>query len=249
MEPVSLHPFDPTIAAQFIDVLTGTLPADPAWQAILPANPERELSLAWAGDESASNRISLAFANIVALDHPSFFHDGFGLTTWEARVDRGIGMLMRPPSRLFTEAGLERRQVEAMPIRLELQGGLMSGAWIPPRLIGNLRELLDSRLDRMARRLYEAEYDPFALIGLMYTAADYAAQHNLGLIEAIGVVGPHGEHAKGVRVIGADQRNMNPDILRRIEIAITPPKKPGLVSRLLGKRSAPSNGRLPDESL
>jgi hypothetical protein len=231
-------------------VLTGAAPAEPAWRTVLPAEPEQELALARNGDEQASNRISLAFANVVALEHPSFFHDGFGLTTWEARVDRGIGMLMRPPSRLFTEAGMERRQVEAMPIRLDLQGGMMSGAWIPPRLIGNLRDLLDSRVDRMARRLYEAEYDPFPLIGLMHSAVEYAAAHDLGLIEAIGVIGPHGEHRSGVRVIGADQRNMDPEILRRIEGAIAPPKKTGLVARLLGRKASPSsNGHLPDEGV
>jgi hypothetical protein len=247
LEPISLHPFDPTIAARFVDVLAGTATPDPAWSPFLPASLERDLGAAREGNEAASNRISLAFATIVAQDHPAFFHDGLGLTTWEARVDRGVGMLMRPPSRLFVDAGLDRKQVEAMPIRLDLQGGLMGGAWIPPRLMGGMRDLMNSRLDRMARRLHEAEYDPFALLGLMHLAVDYAAERNLGLIEAIGVIGPHGEHTPGMRVIVADRRQMNPEILQRIEAAITPPKKPGLFSRLFGRPTEAQNGHLPDD--
>jgi hypothetical protein len=195
----------------------------------------RDLERAATGDELASNRITLALAQELARQYPSFFSDGFGLTTWETRIDRGIGMLMRPPSRLFIDAGLERRQVEAMPIRLDLHGGLMGGAYIPARLIPDLRELLDSRLERMARRLHEAEYDAFAMLGLMQRAADYAAGHQLGLFEAIGVIGPHGEHEKGTTVIVPDRRQMDIEQVRRIEAAILPPKKQGLISRILGR--------------
>jgi hypothetical protein len=228
-------------------MLTGETAIDPLWAPLMPESLGEDLGRARFGDEIASNRITLAFARIVALDHPTFFHDGFGLTTWEARVDRGIGMLMRPPSRLFVDAGLERRQVEAMPIRLDLQGGLMGGAWIPPRLIGNLRELLDARLDRLAKRLHEAEYDPYALLGLMDIAVAYAAERNLGLFEAIGVVGPSGEYPAGVEIVFADQKRMNPALLQRIELAITPPKKPGLFSRMLGRKQIASNGHVSDD--
>ena len=230
-------------------MLTGEEPTDPAWSHLMPSTLIDDLTKAREGDETASNRITLAFARVVALQHPTFFHDGLGLTTWEARVDRGIGMLMRPPSRLFVEAGLHRKQVEAMPIRLDLQGGLMGGAWIPPRLIGNLRELLDTRLDRLARRLHEAEYDPYALLGLMDSAATYAGDRDLGLFEAIGVVGPYGEHSSGVEIIAAEPNRMNQDILRRIEIAITPPKKAGLFSRMLGRGHVGSNGHVTDDSI
>ena len=30
------------------------------------------------------------------------------LTNWEAQIDRGIGMLMRPPARILIDAGMER---------------------------------------------------------------------------------------------------------------------------------------------
>ena len=228
-------------------MLTGEESFEPDWSGLMPTTLVDDLAKARSGDESASNRITLAFARIVAAQHPTFFHDGLGLTTWEARVDRGIGMLMRPPSRLFIDAGLERKQVEAMPIRLDLQGGLMGGAWIPPRLMGNLRELLDTRLDRLARRLHEAEYDPYALLGLMDSAVTYAAERNLGLFEAIGVVGPYGEHSAGIEVIAAEPKRMNQDLLRRIEIAITPPKKPGLISRMFGRGHVGSNGHISDD--
>lgn len=246
MEPISLHPFDPTIAAGFAAVLTGRDTAPAAWLPFLPDTLATDLEQAAAGSEAAANRISLAFAAIVAQEHPSYFHQGFGLTTWEARVDRGVGMLMRPPSRLFVDAGLDRRLVAAMPIRLDLQGGLMGGAWIPPRLVGAFADLIEARLDRMARRLHEAETDPFAHLGLMHAAVTYAAANDLGLMEAIGVVGPEGEHRPGMRVIVADRRVMDPEILRRIELAIMPPKKPGLMSRLFGRRNSP-NGMHPAE--
>jgi hypothetical protein len=230
LEPVSLHPFDPDIASRVVHDLA--------------ASGSPDLARASSGDEAASNRITLALATALAQAYPAFFTDGFGLTTWEARIDRGIGMLMRPPSRLFIDAGLERRQVEAMPIRLDLHGGLMGGAWIPARLIPNLQELLDTRLERMARRLHEAEYDAFAMLGLMHRAATYAAEHDLGLFEAIGVIGPHGEHLPGVTVIVPDRKQMDVDLLRRIEIAIVPPKKQGLISRILGRHK-----ELPDSTV
>lgn len=249
MEPITLHPFDPTIAVHFVAALTGDISSDAAFARAVPDSLSHDLERARQGDEAASNRITLAFAHIVAGQHPTFFHDGFGLTTWEARVDRGIGMLMRPPSRLFIEAGLDRRQVDAMPIRLDLHGGLMGGAWIPPRLIDRFRELLDARLERMAKRLYEAESDPFALLGLMDAAASYAADHQLGLFEAIGIVGPYGEHSSELRIVVADPKRINPDLRLRIETAITPPKKPGLFSRLRGKSQTSANGHVPEEAV
>jgi len=221
LEPVSLHPFDPAIATQLVEHLT------------TQASPD--LDKAANGDELASNRVTYALGQSLARAYPSFFTDGFGLTTWEARIDRGIGMLMRPPSRLFIDAGLDRSVVAAMPIRLDLQGGLMGGAWIPARLIPNLQELLDSRLERMARRLNDAEYDAFAMLGLMQRATDHAAEHHLGLFEAIGVIGPQGEHEPGTTVIVPDRRQMDIDLIRRIETAILPPKKQGLISRILGR--------------
>src|SRR5690606_42120246 len=62
-----------------------------------------------AGDEPASNEITLRLAYALGTRHPTFAAPGFGLTLWEARVDRGVGMYLRPPAGLFRELGLDLR--------------------------------------------------------------------------------------------------------------------------------------------
>jgi hypothetical protein len=81
----------------------------------------------------------------------------------------------------------------------------------------------------------------------MDIAVAYAAERHLGLFEAIGVVGPSGENPAGVEIVLADQKRMNPALLQRIELAITPPKKPGLFSRMLGRKQIASNGHVTDD--
>jgi hypothetical protein len=230
LELVSLHPFDPEIAVRYVAALKGEREPDPGWQSwwspALPAGLEGMAS----GSEEAANRISLGLAWALAGEHPSFVRMGFGLTAWEARVDRGVGMLMRPPSRLFIDAGLERGLLQVMPIRLDLQGGMMGGAYIPARLMDNLAELLDSRLERMARRLHDAENDPFPVIDLMSQAVNYARERGVGLYEAQDAVGSAA--VQGMRLVEpSDKKRMDAEIRSRIQAAITPEKKPGFFSR------------------
>lgn len=231
MEFISLHPFDMTIAEAYIAAVRGEAPPDPRWAAWWRDDLRTALDELGEGREEAANRLTSGLALAMMTDHPAFLQEGFGFTTWEARVDRGVGMLMRPPARIFIDVGVDRRAVEAMPIRLDLQDGVMGGAYVPNRLIDKLDELLDKRLERMAKRLKEADYDPFPMIGLMRQAVDYARDRQLGLFEAINVVVP------GMNVIRAPERKqMDPALRQRIEAAITPEKKPGLFGRLFGKR-------------
>lgn len=231
MEFISLHPFDTRIAESYIDAVLGKRDPDPAWASWWRDDLRIALDQLATGNEMAANRLTVGLAQAMATEHPAFLQEGFGFTTWEARVDRGIGMLMRPPARIFVDAGVDRRAVDAMPIRLDLQGGMMGGAYVPDRLIGQLDTLIDERLERMAKRLKDAEYDPFPMIGLMYEAVTYAKERNLGLYEAIDIVTP------GMRVVRAPEtKKMEPALRDRIEKAIAEEKKPGLFGRLFGRK-------------
>jgi len=240
MELISLHPFDPEVASRYVRVLAGVEPPDEAWRPWWNDATRTALERAREGSEEAANEVTLGLARALAHEQPVFVDEGFGLTTWEARVDRGVGMLMRPPSRLFVDAGLDRQAVHAMPIRLDTQRGLMGGAYVPARLVGDLYELLDFRLDRMARRLHEAEFDAVRLLGLMFEAVSYARERGLGLYEALDAVGPP---IPGMVLIEPDPKRIDRELRQRIEQAIKPKKGPGLLSRLFGRgRAAPSNG-------
>lgn len=231
MEFISLHPFDMKIAETYIAAVQGRAEPDPRWAAWWRDDLRTALAELAEGREAAANRLTTGLALAMTTGHPAFLQEGFGFTTWEARVDRGVGMLMRPPARIFVDAGVDRRVVENMPIRIDLQGGMMGGAYVPDRLMDKLDELLDQRLERMAKRLKEAEFDPFPMIGLMRQAVDYARERNLGLYEAIDVVVP------GMNVVrAADKKQMDQALRARIEAAITPEKKPGLFGRLFGKK-------------
>lgn len=236
MEFISLHPFDMTIATNYINAVQGKGEPDPRWSGWWSDDLHAALGELGEGRESAANRLTSGLALAMMTEHPAFMQEGFGFTTWEARVDRGVGMLMRPPARIFVDAGVDRRAVEQMPIRIDLQGGMMGGAYVPDRLMDKLDELLDQRLDRMAKRLKDAEYDPFPMIGLMQQAVDYAKERGLGLYEAIDVVVP------GMNVLrAAEKKQMDPALRQRIEAAITPEKKPGLFGRLFGKKRPESD--------
>ena len=235
MELVSLHPFDPDVATRYVRALGGADAPAPEWRAWWDDGMARALEAIRQGDEDAANVITLGLARALAQAHPVFVHEGFGLTPWEARVDRGVGMLMRPPSRLFVDAGLDRETVQAMPIRLDLQRGLMGGAYVPARLVGDLHELLEFRLDRMARRLHEADYDAVAMLGLMFEAVGYARERGLGLYEALDAVGPP---IPGIVVVEPNPKRMDRELRQRIEAAIKPKKGPGVLARLFGRGGA-----------
>lgn len=213
MELISLHPFDQQLANRWVASLD---------RATLAAVAD--------GDARAQNHVTLGLARAMAERYPVFVLEGFGLTTWEAMIDRGIGMMMRPISRALVDAGLSRDVVADLPIRLEPQASMMGGAYIPSRLIGEASSMLDERFDRLAKRIHDAEMDPYAVLGFARIALAYANEHGLGLYEAIDAVQP------GDDVIPAPEKQDLPeDIQQRITTAITPPKKPGLFGRLFGR--------------
>ncbi len=251
MDVVSLHPLRPGIAERYVSALEGTQEPPAAWSAWWNDALLGALTKARDGDERAANQISLGLAWALAEEQPSYLIPGFGLTIWEARIDRGIGMLLRPPSRLFLDAGMNPRTARAMPIRLDPQMGMMGGAYVPPRLVPQLHELLETRLERTVRRLVAADYDPVAVLGPVHDAVEQARTQGHGLFEALDAFGPDGQGMPGMQVVMADPKRMDKALRRRIEVAQQAPRKPGLLVRLLGRAPATppvsENGHLPRE--
>src|SRR5215211_6650448 len=91
------------------------------------------------------NEISFGLAGWLAAQQPVFARQGLSLSSWEARVDRGAGMLMRPPSRLFSDAGLDLTLARSMAIRIEAGDAMMGGAYVPARLIDAYLERLEKQ--------------------------------------------------------------------------------------------------------
>lgn len=197
------------------------------------------LGLQWlASDDSRGpGAVGQALAEFLAERWPCFVLSEISLTRWEAAIDRGVGMLLRPPARLLIEAGLERAIARRLPIRLDHDGGVMAGAYIPAHLVAQFESLLEERLERELRRLIEAELDPVANMGLMLQALAYARSQGTGLIEAMDVVDGL---EPAVPVFSAD-RNRLPKALRsRLEAAARPPKEPGRIARLFRPRAVES---------
>lgn len=246
MELCSLHPLDTVVLQHYISGLVGNgrpvLPdsladRDPLWAERLQLATRRGYLQAQEGHESGANTVTYGLAQALAMAHPSFAQQGLSLTTLEARIDRGAGMLLRPPSRLFHEAGLSRSAARSMPIRLDLSRGLMGGAYIPARLVPEFSHLLDDRMQRWLRRLADAEYNNVATLGLLIEAADYAGARGLGLYEALDVVIPGAPEASppGAVVVSADASRIDPHLRKRLVEAAKTPKRPGLLSRMLGR--------------
>ncbi|MGH2618703.1 MAG: hypothetical protein ACRDJC_26035, partial [Thermomicrobiales bacterium] len=148
-----------------------------------------------------------------------------------------IGMLLRPPSRLFADAGLATAAARAMPIRLDATGGIMGGTFMPPALTPRFRDELERHMDRLARRMAEAEMDAPALLGMLMEAAAYAAERGLGLYEASDVVVPGVPESAppGLRLVVPDRKRLDRDLRKRLEEAARPPREPGLLARLFGR--------------
>jgi hypothetical protein len=240
-ELATLHPYDPAFVTRFVAAVKGELTASellpdaPAWA-------ERELdrvrlgyARAETGNEAGANAVSYGLARMLGAVEPVFFIPGLGFTQLEAKFDRGIGMLLRPPSRLFGDAGLETIAARAMPIRLDASGGIMGGAFMPPAQMPRFRDLLEQRLDRLARRMAEAELDAPAFLGILLEASAYAADRGLGLYEAVDVVVPGvtASEPPGLRLVAPDRKRLERDLRRRLEAAARPPKEPGLLARML----------------
>jgi hypothetical protein len=240
----TLHPYDPAFVVRFVAAVKGDLaagellPDAPAWA-------EREIervrlgyARAGAGSEAGANAVSYGLARMLGAVEPVFFVPGLGFTQLEAKFDRGIGMLLRPPSRLFGDAGLETIAARAMPIRLDASGGgIMGGAFMPPAQLPRFCDLLEQRLDRLARRMAEAELDAPAFLGVLLEASAYAADRGLGLYEAADVVVPGvaASEPPGLRLVTPDRKRLQRDLRRRLEAAARPPKEPGFLARMLGR--------------
>jgi len=246
MELCSLHPFDEAVAHDFLQRVTSVaLVGTTGPTAGNQIRARRAFEEIETGGERGRFELTLALARELAEHHPTFFQAGICLTSWEARVDRGIGMLMRPPSRLMIDSGIEPAVARSLPIRLDLSRGMMGGAYIPARLVPDLERLLEARLERTVRRLIEAEWDGVEVLGFMMELAAYAGGNGLAIFEAMDVITPDGDTPgiSGARVISADRRRLDKELRQRLELAAKPPKKPGLWSRLR-TRGAGTNGRI-----
>lgn len=203
--------------------------------------PEAVISQRWfrsiAGNSTPRpNDISFGLAAWLATMQPVFAMQGLSLSCWEARVDRGSGMLLRPPSRLFGEAGLDASIARSMPIRIETGDGTMGGAYVPARLIGAYLERLEQQQERSVRRMIDAELNGPELMGLMLEAARYSASRGFGLFEANDLLdgADPGSWPPGARVVG---RATDRSEVERIRLSSLPPKEPSLIARLLGRRT------------
>jgi len=247
MDVISLHPLNLEIVSHYVAVLHGT-PPEPADAGWFTERLRDDARLAGTGNEGAANRVTLGLARALSMSGPVFIQGVSGLSFWEAQVDRPIGMLMRPPSRLFADHGLDAAAGRAMPVRLDAQLGMMGGAWMPARLVGQAYEQLDDHLERSVKRLVAAEYDPLPVAGLLQEALAYALANGVGLYEAQNLCGPNGEGLPGATIVRPDPARLDPDLVTRIEASQQPPRKPGLLQRMFGRGgSGPSaNGTHPE---
>lgn len=242
-EFATLHPYDPAFVQRYVAVVRGDAPAAgllphaPGWAAHEMARAQRGYGRALAGEEAGANIVSHELARLLGATTPVYFVPGAGLTQLEARFDRGIGMLLRPPSRLFADAGLETVAARRMPIRLDASGGSMGGAVLPPNQVAQFRARLETSLERLARRMAEAEMDAPAYVGLLLEAARFADDHGLGLYEAADMVVPGVAESEppGMRLYQPDRKRLDKALRQQLEEAAKPPKEPGLIARLLGR--------------
>lgn len=227
MHQICLHLYSPDIATRYIQALRGeAAPAWSWWQDELPTFLTKEVS------EIEANRLTSGIALAMAQEYPTFYYDGCGLTHWEAMIDRGVGMMMRPPARIFVDHGHNPYLIDTMPIRLDLQGGFpMAGAWVPPHLVPRLHDMIDQRMDLWAKRIHEAEMDPYPMLTTFHMATEEAMKQGLGIIESMDVLPP------GARVVETpDRKQMDPVMRERIQAAITEEKQ-SLIDKLFRRGS------------
>ncbi len=240
----TLHPLDLDLLTSYLRAVTGAArrpnitPTAPAWSEQMMANARAGYDRARRGDERGANAVSYGLGQILATVHPSFVLIDTTPSLWESRIDRGLGMLLRPPSRLFGDAGLAPAAARAMPIRLDHAAGQMGGCYVPARLVPDLYDHLDSRAERLVRRLIEAELDGVAILALFLEAVDYARQRELGLYEAVDVFTREASvtDPPGATLIVPNRKRIEPALRQRLEEAAKPPKKPGLAARLFSRR-------------
>ncbi|MGI9254209.1 MAG: hypothetical protein ACR2J8_10710 [Thermomicrobiales bacterium] len=239
----TLHPFDDASVAAWVRVVAGgedpeaMIPGGGAWAARLAARARQGYTLALGGSEPGANALTFGLAQALSTRYPVFVLPGASLTPWEARIDRGAGMLLRPPARMFGDAGLASPAARAMPIRLDPSMSMMGGSHVPARLVPQLKAQLEEREAKLLRRMIEAEMDAVPIYSTLLDAVTYAAERGLGLFEAVDVIVPEAPEATppGAVVIVPDRKRMPKDLRHRLDEAAKPPKPPGLLSRLLGR--------------
>lgn len=241
MEACSLHPLDLSVVHDYVRMLTGNGAAREPLEATagLAATAVSGSGRSNTVSEGSLNEITAGLAWELAKHHPTYVQYGLGLTPLEARIDRGIGMLLRPPSRFFSDAGLDRDVARRFPVRVDLAGAMMGGAFIPARLIPDLERLVERRTERFLKRLAEAEVDNVASLGLLIEACRYARENGLGLYEAVNVIVPEAPESwpPGADIVTANRKRLDPELRRKLEDAAKPPKKPSLMSRLFRRKS------------
>ena len=111
----------------------------------------------------------------------------------------------------------------------------MGGAFVPARLTGQYLERLDATFERSVRRLIEAELDPLAFMGVLFEAVRYAADNGLGLIEVVDLLdcADPASWPPDARVVAHSSDKALHD---RVRLASQPPKEPGLIARLFGRK-------------
>lgn len=234
MELFSLHPLPESEVASYLQSIASREQTADGNTRDHPNSPSRLPSP--AGDpRSSPNRLSFGLAWWLASRYPVFASQGLSLSSWEARVDRGSGMLLRPPSRLFVDGGLDPATARAMPIRIEAGDAMLGGAYVPQRLMHDYLARLEQHSERSVRRLNEAELDGPELVGLMLQAARFADDHGFGLYEAVDLLdgSDSGSWPPGANVVS---RATDRAEVERIRLASLPPKEPGLIARFLGRR-------------
>lgn len=257
-EFATLHPYDPRFVRDYVAAVRGDLsgaqllPAAPEWANRELARAQRGYQRALAGDEVGANLVSHELARLLGAGMPVYFVPGAGLTQLEARFDRGLGMLLRPPSRLFMDAGLESTAARRMPIRLDASGGSMGGAFVSPALVPQFRAHIEARLERLARRMAEAEMDAPAYVGILLEAATFAESRGFGLFEAADVVVPGVAESEppGLTLLQPDRKRLDKSLRQQLEEAARPPKEPGLFARIFrGAKPAQTHVALDDPRL
>ena len=247
MQLASIHPIDRRVAAAYVAGLTspqrslgvpsidGTL-----WLQERLEAARRGLEQAAAGQETGANVVSLTLAQILAAAEPSYVHDGLSLTTLEATIDRSVGMLLRPPSRLFADLGVPVSAARAMPIRIDASAGMLGGSFMPANLVPQLRDLLRERDVRFVRRLHDSGFDGVGVYGFLLELASYAADRGMGLFEAVDAVVPDAPrfNPPGTRIVGVDRSRMDRETIEQLTQSLKPPKR-SFMDRITGRR-APS---------
>ncbi len=232
-----MHPLDLRVVRRYVVALNNpSLGWDgSAWSGGIVNRVRRDYARAKEGNENSAIAVGYGLAQLLAEAEPSFFQSGLSLTTWEARIDRGLGMLMRPPSRFFCESGLDQQAARAMPIRLDVSRGMMAGAFVPATLIDQFDEYLNARLERIVKRMIHAELDPIPAMAQMFEAVKYARTHGFGLYEAVDVISPSAPESlpPGAVVIEVDRKRIEPSLKKRLELAAKPTKRPNRLSRMI----------------